>query len=124
MVGTPIVENANSMAFMVSSLIVNNLAADTFAGVMRDDPAGFGVFALSKFGIAPLVLTGANTYTGGTTVTGGPLQLGDGTTSNGSVAGNITVNSTLIFANPNAQSYSGVISGSGSGHQDGPATAC
>jgi fibronectin-binding autotransporter adhesin len=47
-----------------------------------------------------LVLTGANTYTGGTTINAGTLQLGDGTT-NGSIIGNVTNNSVLAF-NPAA----------------------
>ena len=60
------------------------------------------------------VLTGSNTYTGTTTITAGTLQLGDGTSQNGSVAGKITDNAQLTFANPNAQTYSGTITGSGS----------
>ena len=58
-------------------------------------------------------MSGANTYTGGTTVSAGVLQLGDGVASNGSVLGNIANNATLVFANPSAQSFGGVISGSG-----------
>ena len=60
-----------------------------------------------------LTLSGTNTYTGGTTVNSGTLQFGDGTARNGSVAGNIMNNSSLAFANPNAQTYSGAISGGG-----------
>ena len=55
-----------------------------------------------------------NTYTGGTTVTAGTLQLGDGVANNGYVQGNILNNGAVAFANPAAQTYSGVISGSGS----------
>lgn len=61
-----------------------------------------------------LILTGANTYAGGTTITAGTLQIGDGVASNGALAGNVTDNSTLAFANPSALSYPGIISGAGS----------
>ena len=58
-----------------------------------------------------LVLTGANTYTGLTTVNTGTLQLGNGTTS-GSLAGNISVGSTLTWMPAGTLTYGGVISGS------------
>jgi autotransporter-associated beta strand protein len=58
------------------------------------------------------VLAGSNTYTGGTTVAAGTLQLGDAA-NNGYVQGNILDNATVAFANPAPQAYPGVISGSG-----------
>ena len=67
-----------------------------------------------KNGPAVLTLVGNNTYTGVTTISAGTLQLGDGTANNGSLAGNITDNAVLALANPNAQTYGGAISGSGS----------
>jgi fibronectin-binding autotransporter adhesin len=67
---------------------------------------------LTKLGAGTLTLGGDNQYTAGTTVAAGTLQLGDGTT-NRSVPGNITDNASLVFANASAQSYSGVISGTG-----------
>ncbi len=73
-----------------------------------------GAAALSFSGGGSLVLSGSNTYTGGTTISGGVVQLGDGASKNGSVAGNITDNARLTFANPNAQTFAGAISGSGS----------
>ena len=69
--------------------------------------------ALTINGPGTQILAGANTYTGGTTITVGTLQLGDGIASNGSVAGNINNNATLTFANPNPQTYAGVIGGNG-----------
>jgi autotransporter-associated beta strand protein len=118
--GAPIVENANSAPGQISTLTVNDSGTDTFAGIMRDDPAGRGVLAIAKSGSGTLVLTGANTYTGGTTINAGTLQLGDGTTSNGSVAGNISDNSGLVFANPNPQVFSGTIFGFGSVTKSAP----
>ncbi|HZI32571.1 MAG TPA: autotransporter-associated beta strand repeat-containing protein, partial [Candidatus Binatia bacterium] len=52
----------------------------------------------------------------------GTLQLGDGVSRNGTLAGNITDNATLKFANPNAQIYSGVISGGGALVKSGAGT--
>jgi autotransporter-associated beta strand protein len=71
-------------------------------------------------GISTLTLTGTNTYTGGTVVGAGILQLGDGISNNGSIVGDITCSGgaptldkaiKIVFANPGNQTYSGVISG-------------
>ena len=78
------------------------------SGVISDGDASRGI---SIGGSNTVTLTGNNTYSGGTTINAGTLQLGDGTAHNGSLAGNITNNSNLVFANPNVLSYSGVISG-------------
>src|SRR5271155_1889253 len=71
-------------------------------------------------GTGTLILTGANTYSGGTTISAGTLQIGNGAT--GSVAGNITDNAALVFDRNNALTYAGVISGSGSLTQTGTGT--
>jgi outer membrane autotransporter protein len=56
------------------------------------------------------VLTGASTYTGGTTiVTGGTLEFGNG----GSVIGNIADNGTLAFAQTGNATFGATISGTG-----------
>jgi autotransporter-associated beta strand protein len=50
-------------------------------------------------GSGTLILTASNTYTGGTTINSGTLQLGDGGTNNGSVVGNIIDNAALVPCN-------------------------
>ena len=54
-------------------------------------------------------------YGGGTTVSAGTLQIGDGATNNGSLSGNVSVggSGTLAFSNPTALGYAGAISGGG-----------
>jgi len=94
----------------------------TFSGIIQDSGFGSpaGTLALIKAGTGTETLSGSNTYTGGTTISGGTIQLGDGVSHNGSVVGNITDNATLAFANPTAQIYAGVISGSGGVTVSGP----
>lgn len=73
-----------------------------------------GSGSLEKLGPGRLHLTGENTYLGGTTISAGVLQVGDGG-STGSIAGNVTVNSgaTFYFNRTVPWTYGGVISGAG-----------
>ena len=64
---------------------------------------------------------GTNTYTGGTTISAGVLQLGNGGTT-GSITGNIVDNGALVFNRSTALTYAGVVSGSGSLTQAGTGT--
>jgi outer membrane autotransporter protein len=74
--------------------------------------------SLVKSGPGTLVLTGNNTYTGGTTIAAGTLQLGDGGTG-GSIVGNVANQGTLVFNRSNEMSFGGVISGTGDIRQIG-----
>ena len=82
-----------------------------FSGIIANGTGD--ILNLVKNGSGTQVLSGSNTYTGPTTINAGKLQLGDGASTDGSLAGNIIDNATLVFANPIAQTYSGVISGTG-----------
>jgi autotransporter-associated beta strand protein len=93
----------------------------TLTGTISNGDGTTGV--LTKAGIGTLVLTGNNTYTGGTVIEGGDLQLGNGGTS-GSILGNVTNNgnSTLVFNRSDNFAFSGTISGTGTLEQAGPGT--
>jgi len=96
-------------------LTANNTAASTFGGVIR------GTGSLVKTGADLLTLTGDNTYTGGTTINAGTLQLGNGGTS-GSLVGDIANNAALVVDRSDALALDGVISGTGSFAQAGAGT--
>ena len=72
-----------------------------------------GTGNLVQLGSGTLVLTGNNTYSGGTTISAGTLQIGNGGTT-GSITGNVTDNGTLAFNRSDAMTFGGVISGTGS----------
>ena len=78
---------------------------------------------LTVQGPGMLTLSNTNTYTGTTTISGGTLQLGNGTTD-GSVSSssNIANNGVLLYNVAVGQSYANVISGSGSVTKTGPGT--
>ncbi|MDR0787650.1 MAG: autotransporter outer membrane beta-barrel domain-containing protein [Gemmatimonadota bacterium] len=59
-----------------------------------------------------LILTGTNTYTGGTEIDGGVLELGDGGTT-GSIVGNVVDNERLVFNRSDEVIFDGQISGIG-----------
>ncbi len=98
-----------------SALTFNRSDALNYAG----DISGTG--SLNKQGSDTLTLTGANTHSGGTTISAGTLQIGNGGTT-GSINGNITNNSALIFNRSDALAYSGDISGTGSLTKQGTGT--
>ena len=87
-----------------SSVIFNQVADGTYS----DSISGTGT--MEKTGAGKLTLSGANSYSGGTTITTGILE-GDTT----SLQGDIINNTALIFNQTGADGvYLGVISGTGS----------
>ena len=89
---------------------VNGHATTVSQGIVG---AGGLTISDSSGGGGVLVLTGANSYTGGTTIAGGALQLGAGGIS-GSVVGNVTDNGALVFDRSDVVTFPGIISGTGS----------
>ena len=70
------------------------------------------------------VLTANNTYTGGTTITAGILQLGAGAggSTAGGIVGDVTNNGSLLVNRSNTYTLGGAISGTGSVTQQGNGT--
>ena len=93
-------------------LTTNNTVDNTFSGVIS------GAGGMNKTGSGTLLLTGNNAYIGGTTITEGTLQLGNGGTG-GSLVSDITNNGLLIFNRSDDYLYNNVISGSGDVTQQG-----
>ncbi|WP_215216955.1 MULTISPECIES: autotransporter-associated beta strand repeat-containing protein [Candidatus Rhabdochlamydia] len=85
-----------------SSLIFDQMSLGEYAGVI----SGSGILTKQNMGL--LILSNANTYTGGTIVSGGVLQ---GNTI--SLQGDIVNDSSLIFDQMSLGEYAGVISGTG-----------
>ena len=90
-------------------------SSSIYSGIIQN---GSGIVGLIQAGTGMLTLTGSNSYTGGTTITTGTLQIGNGG-STGSINGNITDNGSLVFNRVNAIAVTGTISGSGSLVQKG-----
>jgi outer membrane autotransporter protein len=97
------------------SLVFDRSDVSTFAGTIS------GTGAITQQGSGTTILTANNTYSGGTTIQAGMLQIGNGGTT-GSITGDVTDNGRLIFDRSDTVTFPGVISGSGSVKQLGGGT--
>jgi autotransporter-associated beta strand protein len=98
-----------------ASIGAQNTSSGTISGAISDGGSGYSV---TKLGAQPVILTGANTYGGGTTISNGTLQVGNSLV-NGTLPGNVNIavsNTTLTFvvATNTSLTYNGTISGPGS----------
>lgn len=94
-----------------TEVIVDRSGTFTFSDSIK------GAGALVKKGAGTLVLAETNTYSGGTTVEEGTLQVGNGTS--GMIAGDIANDGSLVFSRSDNASYGGVISGTGNLTKEG-----
>jgi fibronectin-binding autotransporter adhesin len=89
-----------------ASLVFDQASNGTFAGSIG------GTGNLHKNGTGTLILTGTNTYTGGTYINEGTLQIGNGGAT-GSLVGTIHNNANLVFNRADSYLFPGTITGNG-----------
>ncbi len=92
-----------------AALIFNKSNSINYGGVI----SGAGSLTVTLSASGTLILTGDNTYTGGTTISAGKLQIGTGGVT-GSIVGNVANNGGMNFARSDVITFAGVISGTGS----------
>jgi outer membrane autotransporter protein len=102
------VENEGTLTFNRSNAVL-------FAGEIS------GTGRLVKSGASTLTLTGNSSFTGGTVIQSGTLQIGNGGTT-GAIMGTIANNGTLTFNRSNVLTVAGAISGGGGLVQSGSGT--
>ncbi|HQU41360.1 MAG TPA: autotransporter-associated beta strand repeat-containing protein, partial [Pirellulales bacterium] len=88
----------------------NNDQSSSFAGVIQD---GSGTVSFTKVGTNTLTLTGSNTYSGGTTISAGTLQVGGNTATGTLGSGAVVDNASLVFDLSGTATIANAISGSG-----------
>ena len=110
-----------SLSSSAAAISVDATQSYTNSGIV----SGNGGLSLTGQGL--VTLSGINTYTGGTKITAGTLQVGDGAVSSGSLGSGavaIVANTALLFngAPGGSVTVGGVISGSGSLTESGGGT--
>ena len=74
-----------------------------------------GAYSLSTVGPGSVALSGSDTYTGPTTISGGTLAItGSGSLGSGSYSQTITANGALVLNTSSSETFGGIIPGSGS----------
>ena len=90
----------------LTQLTIDQSSNTTFAGNIQ------GTGNVTKSGTGKLTLTGAATFNGEVRIDAGTIEIGNGGTS-GSISGNISLSSALIFNRSDNLTYSGQITGFG-----------
>ncbi len=115
----------NSLMFDTGAITLGNAVTVTVSNsTLGQGGVISGGYALTKAGLGTLLLSGNNTYTGGTVIREGTLQVGsNGVTGSLPSTGSITNNGLLVFQRSNTATqgsqFGTVISGSGMVQQAG-----
>lgn len=118
------ITNGNATSDTANStlkILGENGAAKTYGGVIENGKTG-SLTTVTKEGAGTQIFDGDNTYTGGTIITGGILQIGAGGTSGTAGCGTITNNATLVFNRSNTYTPVNLITGNGVVQQAGTGT--
>ena len=112
-----------TLAAATTTVRVGNgtLAGGSFTTLIGSELTGAGQLAQTDLGT--LILTGENTYTGGTSIDTGRLQIGAGGTT-GSILGAVSLanGGTLTFARSDNHVFNNAVSGTGSVNINGVVT--
>jgi autotransporter-associated beta strand protein len=99
------------------TLTVNNAISNTYGGIIQDGPGG-GALSLVKNSPGTLTLNGNNLFTGGVTINGGELQLGNPGALNSSAPNAVTFGAGgtgILSLNGNSVTVSGLTTGTPTG---------
>ncbi|KAA0178600.1 autotransporter outer membrane beta-barrel domain-containing protein, partial [Cupriavidus gilardii] len=99
----------------------DTLGVDNALAFTLDSASVSDFETLNKTSAGVLTLTGDHAYSGGTSIAGGTVQVGDGTT-NGSLTGDVSNAGTLAFNRSDEYTFGGAISGTGAVNQLGSGT--
>ena len=119
--GTVQLGNGGTTGSVAGDITNNGVLAFDRSNVLTVVGTITGAGSVQQNGTGTTVLTGDNNYAGGTTITAGTLQLGNGGTT-GSITGAVTQQRKLAFNRSDVLTVAGAISGTGSVQQNGPGT--
>ncbi len=111
--GTLQIGNGGTTGSIIGNVVDNGTLAFKRSDTVVFDGAISGTGSLTQAGTGTLILTATNTYTGGTLISAGTLQVGNGGTT-GSIVGNVVDNGVLAFNRSDSFTFAGSISGTGS----------
>lgn len=96
-----------------ATLVINTSASLDTNALTIGALISAGSGALSKLGPGTLIVTNNNTYTGGTTISAGTLQVGNGGNRGTLGSGSVTDNGTLVYNRSDAVAITNSITGNG-----------
>lgn len=119
--GTLQLGNGGATGSLVGDIVDNGVFAIRRSDILTLASAISGSGMFRQDGSGTTVLTGTNTYSGGTIIANGTLRLGDGGTT-GSLVGDVVDNGVFAIDRSDILTLPGVISGSGAFRQIGTGT--